>query len=103
MLLPKFLDYRVTLNSSVLKIIKAILFPRCLNKNLNEYRYFQVKRCVISYELAVTKILMLKKIHEYKVNDCFSPEYDIFKETGLAKWSYNLSTQSCLHLNFSSF
>lgn len=66
MLLPKFLDYRVTLNSSVLKIIKAILFPRCLNKNLNEYRYFQVKRCVISYELAVTKILMLKKYMNIK-------------------------------------
>ena len=62
-----------------------------------------MKRCVISYELAVTKILMIKKIHEYQVNDCFSPEYDIFKEIGLAKCSYNLSRQSCLHLNFSSF
>lgn len=66
MLLPKFLDYRITLNSFVLKIIKAILFPSCLNKNLNEYRYFQMKRCVISYELAVTKILMLKKYMNIK-------------------------------------
>ena len=62
-----------------------------------------MKRCVISYELAVTKILMIKKIHEYKVNDCFSPDYDICKETVLAKCRYNLSRQSCLHLNFSSF
>ena len=50
----------------MLKIIKAILFPSCLNKSLNEYRYFQMKRCVISYELAVTKILMLKKYMNIK-------------------------------------
>ena len=32
MLLPKFLDYRVTLNSFVLKIIDSILFPGFLKK-----------------------------------------------------------------------